>query len=106
VGRGGAWAAVGWPGTVTGALLLSAIVLAGIPAARRLARSPGHAAAAGLLLAVALVVPAERPGWPPRDWLLAACDVGQGDALVLAAGGDRGVVVDAGPPPCEPTTTR
>lgn len=93
------WAAVGWPGTVTGALLLSAIVLAGIPAARRLARRPGHAAAAGLLLSVALVVPAERPGWPPRDWLLAACDVGQGDALVLAAGGDRGVVVDAGPDP-------
>jgi competence protein ComEC len=28
-----------------------------------------------------------------------ACDVGQGDALVLNAGGDRAVVVDAGPEP-------
>ncbi|MGH3362633.1 MAG: ComEC/Rec2 family competence protein, partial [Nocardioides sp.] len=34
-------------------------------------------------------------------WVLVACDVGQGDALVLRAGPAAGVVVDAGP---EPTT--
>jgi competence protein ComEC len=39
------------------------------------------------------------PGWPPRGWLFVACDVGQGDALVLAAGPGRAVVVDAGPAP-------
>ena len=27
-----------------------------------------------------------QPGWPPRDWDLVACSVGQGDGLVLRAG--------------------
>jgi competence protein ComEC len=38
-------------------------------------------------------------GWPPPGWRLAMCDVGQGDAMVLAAGEGSGVVVDAGPDP-------
>ena len=39
------------------------------------------------------------PGWPPTGWVLVACDVGQGDALVLNAGPGSAVVVDAGPDP-------
>ena len=39
------------------------------------------------------------PGWPPADWLLVACDVGQGDGLVLDAGDGAALVVDAGPDP-------
>jgi len=92
-------AVVAWPASAAGALLLAVLLLGGALITRRLARRPRHAAGAALLLTVALVVPASGPGWPPRDWLLAACDVGQGDALVLAAGGDAGVVVDAGPDP-------
>jgi len=38
-------------------------------------------------------------GWPPPGWFAVACDVGQGDALVLAAGPHSAVVVDAGPDP-------
>ena len=38
-------------------------------------------------------------GWPPPGWVLVACDVGQGDALVLRAGPTSAVVVDAGPDP-------
>ena len=34
--------------------------------------------------------------WPPPDWWLVACDVGQGDGLVIRSGG-RIVVVDTGP---------
>ncbi|CRK54054.1 DNA internalization competence protein comec/rec2 [Rhodococcus sp. RD6.2] len=37
------------------------------------------------------------PGWPVAGWVLVACDVGQGDALVLDAGDGSAVVVDAGP---------
>ena len=37
--------------------------------------------------------------WPPEDWRLVACDVGQGDGLVLRAGEHSAVVVDAGPDP-------
>ena len=56
-------------------------------------------ACCGLLVAVVLVrVP--TPGWPPDGWLMVACDVGQGDGLVLNTGQPHtAVVVDAGPDP-------
>ncbi|MDZ5623209.1 ComEC/Rec2 family competence protein [Nocardioides sp. HM23] len=38
-------------------------------------------------------------GWPPRGWLLAVCDVGQGDALAVSVGPQTAIVVDAGPDP-------
>jgi competence protein ComEC len=37
--------------------------------------------------------------WPPSDWVLAACDVGQGEAIVVRAGPQSGLVVDSGPSP-------
>jgi competence protein ComEC len=46
-------------------------------------------------LAVATVRP-PSPGWPPRGWVMVACDVGQGDATVVRAGPGEAVVVDAG----------
>ena len=51
------------------------------------------------MLVVLLLVPLPTPGWPPRGWVLVACDVGQGDGLVLDAGDGAAVVVDAGPDP-------
>jgi competence protein ComEC len=39
------------------------------------------------------------PGWPPPGWLMVACDVGQGDALVVRAGPGSAIVVDTGPVP-------
>ncbi len=51
------------------------------------------------IAAVWLPVRVLRPGWPGAEWVLVACDVGQGDALVLAAGDGRAVVVDTGPEP-------
>lgn len=38
-------------------------------------------------------------GWPPRGWVFAACDVGQGDGLVINAGDGDAIVVDSGPEP-------
>ncbi|MBE1534964.1 ComEC/Rec2 family competence protein [Actinomadura algeriensis] len=52
----------------------------------------------GILLAV-IALRATAPGWPPPGWRLVACDVGQGDAVVLSAGPGRAVVVDTGPDP-------
>ena len=41
-----------------------------------------------------------RPiAWPPPGWLLVACDVGQGDGIVVNSGPGRAVVVDTGPDP-------
>jgi competence protein ComEC len=52
-----------------------------------------------VLLVVTVLTRPPSPGWPPDDWVLAMCDVGQGDGLVLRAGPGAGVVVDAGPDP-------
>jgi competence protein ComEC len=56
-----------------------------------------------LLLTAAMVAgllgPPAPPGWPPRGWVLVACDVGQGDGLVLRTAPGTAVVVDTGPDP-------
>ncbi|MYR03442.1 MBL fold metallo-hydrolase, partial [Streptomyces sp. SID6139] len=69
----------------------------------RLVRRPWWCGLFGALLLLALVRPAPLTrvvtGWPPPGWRYAMCDVGQGDATVLAAGAGAGVVVDAGPDP-------
>ncbi len=91
-------AVLGWPGGLPGAVLLALLALALL----WFARSPRRRV---LLLAVvlglALVLVPTRvvpPGWPPAGWAVVACDVGQGDAVVLATGRPGWVVlVDAGP---------
>ena len=93
------WAAVDWPGSLVGGLALAVLTVTATLTARHLSRRPGQALAAGLLLVVAVAVPVSRPGWPPPGWLIAACDVGQGDALVLNAAAGRAVLVDVGPDP-------
>jgi competence protein ComEC len=56
-----------------------------------------------LLLAAVMIIwlggPPRQPGWPPRDWLLVACDVGQGDGLAIRTGPKSAIVVDTGPAP-------
>ncbi|MCX4969218.1 ComEC/Rec2 family competence protein [Streptomyces sp. NBC_00654] len=92
-----------WPGGWAGAALLAGVTGLAVLSARRLARHPWVCASAALLLVLALLrpVPLTRilTGWPPPDWAFALCDVGQGDAMVLAAGEGSGVVVDTGPDP-------
>ncbi|WP_398864226.1 ComEC/Rec2 family competence protein [Streptomyces sp. C11-1] len=92
-----------WPGGWTGAALLAGLTVLTVLVLPRLARRPWLCAAVGLLLVLVVLrpVPLTRimTGWPPPDWAFALCDVGQGDAMVLAAGEGTGVVVDAGPDP-------
>ncbi|WP_327044718.1 ComEC/Rec2 family competence protein [Microbispora sp. NBC_01189] len=93
------FAAAEWPGGALGLAALAAMALVGWVVLRGRARRRFAAAlAAGALLTALVAVPVVSP-WPPPGWLLVACDVGQGDALVLAAGPGRAVVVDAGPAP-------
>ncbi|MFE6762202.1 ComEC/Rec2 family competence protein [Streptomyces sp. NPDC057689] len=92
-----------WPGGLTGAALLAVLTLVLVPVARWMGRRPWVCSAAALLLVLAVLRPAPLTrvltGWPPPGWAFAMCDVGQGDALVLAAGRGSGVVVDVGPDP-------
>lgn len=96
-------AGVDWPGSWTGAALLALVTVVVVLAGRRLLRHPWWCGVCGALLLLAVVQPPPLTrvvtGWPPPGWRLAMCDVGQGDATVLAAGEGTGVVVDAGPDP-------
>ncbi|WP_398866429.1 ComEC/Rec2 family competence protein [Streptomyces stephensoniae] len=96
-------AEVPWPGGWAGAALLAVLTVLAVLLAPRLARHPWICSAAALLLVLVVLrpVPLTRivTGWPPPGWAFALCDVGQGDAMVLAAGEGAGVVVDAGPDP-------
>ncbi|MFE9652580.1 ComEC/Rec2 family competence protein [Micromonospora sp. NPDC006431] len=88
-----------WPGGVTGALLLAALSVALLLATRRplLRRLVAVGAVAAVL--GALPVRLLAAGWPPAGWVVVACAVGQGDAVVLPVSAGRAVVVDAGPDP-------
>ncbi|MFI8354153.1 ComEC/Rec2 family competence protein [Streptomyces cyaneofuscatus] len=90
-----------WPGGWAGAALLALLTVLAVLLAPRLIRHPWLCLAAALLLVLVVLrpVPLTRimTGWPPPGWAYALCDVGQGDAMVLAAGEGTGVVVDAGP---------
>ncbi|KAM9862343.1 ComEC/Rec2 family competence protein [Leucobacter sp. BZR 635] len=58
-------------------------------------------AAAGIIIAVVAIVPITVRGGVPRDWAVVACDVGQGDAVLLRdpAQPDQVVLVDTGDDP-------
>lgn len=91
---------IAWPTGWWGGLALAVAILAGVWLLRlRRVRVLVCALALGTAL---LVVPGKvvRPGWPPTGWAMVDCDVGQGDAEVLAtATPGRAVVVDTGPEP-------
>ncbi|WP_245719210.1 ComEC/Rec2 family competence protein [Micromonospora rhizosphaerae] len=88
-----------WPGGVTGALLLAALTVALLVATRRpLVRRLVAVCAVAVVLG-ALPVRLLAGGWPPPGWVVIACAIGQGDALVLPITAGRAVVVDAGPDP-------
>ncbi|PWR17358.1 competence protein ComEC [Micromonospora sicca] len=88
-----------WPGGVTGALLLAGLTVALLLATRRpLVRRLVAVCAVAVVLGT-LPVRLLAGGWPPPGWVVVACAVGQGDALVLPVAAGRAVVVDAGPDP-------
>ncbi len=92
-------ASVPWetgPTSLTVLTALCGLLAIGLP---WLLRRPVRAGLVTGLLVVVTAVRLPTPGWPGDQWVLAMCDVGQGDALVLRAGPGVGVLVDAGPDP-------
>jgi competence protein ComEC len=111
-------AAVRWPSGAIGAvellglLVVAAALVASLRRRRRSRTTRGaqrsRAALVGVRLsAVTAVVAAsgfvfaERssPHWPPRDWVLATCDVGTSAAVVVRTGEHAAMLIDTGPQP-------
>ncbi|MET9023148.1 ComEC/Rec2 family competence protein [Actinopolymorpha sp. NPDC004070] len=99
-------ASLTWPSSALGVGVLTLLCVAAVVVTPRLLRRRGVTLALAGGLVAWIVHPVQVPvslgpltGWPPASWVLVACDVGQGDALVLRAGPRSAVVVDTGPDP-------
>lgn len=89
-GAPGAWLLTG----------LTVVVLLTGPWLRQCAGQHPYAVLALLALLAAAAWPVPTPGgWPPTGWVVAGCDVGQGDAFVVPTGPTSAVLVDTGPEP-------
>ncbi len=92
------------PGGPAGALAAAAILaLAATIAARGWRPWRDRRIVLAITVAVVLGLLAQHgraARWPPADWVVLACDVGQGDGLLLRArGSQEALLVDAGPHP-------
>ena len=94
-------AAVSWPAGAFALAVVTAACLGLVLVMPRLLNNPWLAGACALLVVAALLRPPTAPGWPPRDWAVVFCDVGQGDATVVRSGPGEAVIVDAGPEPAK-----
>ncbi len=89
--------ATGWVGATLAVIVIVATLL------WLRAEAPGLKVAGALTLIAVLSVTIGSSGasiaksatWPPRDWLIVACDVGQGDALVIRSE-NQVAVIDVG----------
>jgi competence protein ComEC len=88
-----------WPASPASLALLGALSVIGGLCLSWAFRRPWLSSTLALIMIVALFIVPSQPGWPPRGWVLVACDVGQGDGLVVRVGPRSAVVVDTGPDP-------
>jgi len=93
-------ATVPWSATPAGALLLAGLTVGVVLLLRHHRFRALFVAALAGVVVVLVPVRVIAPGWPAENWMLIACEVGQGDAMVLSTGEEgTAVVVDAGPDP-------
>lgn len=92
-------AAVEWSAGWLSIALLTCLCLACALTMPRLLSRRRSSIGAAMLMLVTVARPLPSVGWPPPGWVMVACDVGQGDGLVLNVGRGAGVVIDVGPDP-------
>jgi competence protein ComEC len=91
-----------WPDGAAGAFLLTGVTVFLVASARwwvHRVRMRPVASLCACVLVVAAAAPTSAVTWPVPGWRFVACDVGQGDGLVLATTPRHAVLVDAGPDP-------
>ena len=88
-----------WPTGLVGGFSLLAVVCVMWALAWRPRRRIPLVAMAVTALIVQIPIRSVTSGWPPGGEVFVACDVGQGDALVLPTGRGSAVVIDTGPDP-------
>lgn len=98
---GVAGASVDWPATPFAIAALALLCVLCVCAMAAVLRRRLACLVVVVVVSVGMAQPLGRMGWPPDDWLMVVCDVGQGDGLVLNAGSGSVVVVDAGPEPSD-----
>ncbi len=97
------WLNIPWPAGVSGVCLALAGVVACVSTVVKwsgftLEQKCIMATTSVTMMALLWVRPsAEVVAWPPADWVMVACDVGQGDGAVLNVGDHQGIVIDVGP---------
>lgn len=97
-------AAVSWPAGPVALSLVLAVCIGLVLVMPTLFSNPWLAGGCALLIVATMLRPPAPPGWPPRDWSVVFCDVGQGDATVIRSGPAEATLVDAGPEPAKLAT--
>lgn len=92
-------AAIMWSPSIWALLILGACTLTAALLVPWVLRRSVLALSVAVILILALLHAPVQPGWPPRGWSVAFCDVGQGDAAVIRVGPRQGILIDAGPDP-------
>lgn len=88
-----------WPTLAGGQILVTLLLLVIVGAVVQVTRRKLVLLVLPLALMAALVTRGSSTSWVQENWLLAMCDVGQGDALVLRSTGGSVIVVDTGATP-------
>ncbi len=88
-----------WPAAPVALLVLLIASLALAVVMPAVLRRWWLAVVAAVVLVLGLLSAPVQPGWPPRGWIVLACDVGQGDGLLVRVDQHQAMVVDAGPDP-------
>ena len=95
------YATVDWSQSALGGLALAVVTVAALLALRyQASRRLAAVVMAGVVVAVVGIRLTAGP-WAGTQWAFVACDVGQGDGLVLRSTEQSAMVVDAGPDPAK-----
>lgn len=98
---GGAFpgSAITFHGSTAAMVWLVAVVAVSAPLVGAILRRRWAVLGIAVVMVLAVLRGPTPPGWPPPNWVLVACDVGQGDAFALRAADDQVVLVDTGAEP-------